>query len=240
MDKGVVEKGFHFQFTSKDAYKLLITLIVFEAFLIIAFFLGTMAEVPQSIFNLFNLDGEANIPAWFSSMQLFLVGILFLFSSEWSQRHRIVSPKFLLLVGVGFIFLSLDEAAEFHEGITRGFQQIAWMPRFNGKHGIWIFVYAFVALGMAVMGIPTLKSMLKLYPRQVLIVAVGFTITLIGAVGMEIIGYLYLLDTEKVFLYNMEVALEELFEMVGASLMLYGVILCALRSPDDKGRDQSF
>ena len=49
---------------------------------------------------------------------------------------------------------------------------------------------------------------------------------------MEIISYNYLKGMERQLLYKVEVALEEFFEMVGVSIILYGVILCALREPE--------
>lgn len=220
--------GFHFQFTIKDANRLLFALILFELCLTLIFVLDTLLEMPYSIHKLFNLDAEATIPAWFSSVQLFLIGILFLFSGNWSQGHRIVTPRFLVLVGIGFIFLSMDEAAEFHEKITATLKHIEWVPRFKGNHGIWIPVYLSITMVLAVIGSRTINSMLKAFPRQVLIIFSGLMVLLIGAVGMEIISYWYLQD-ESSFLYKVEVALEEFFEMAGVSIVLYGTILCALR-----------
>ena len=224
--------GFHFQFTIKDANRLLFTLILFEICLTLIFALDVLLEMPWPIHKLFNLDGEATIPAWFSSIQLFLIGVLFLFSGHWPQKHRIVIPGFLLLVGMGFIFLSADEAAVIHEKITGVLKCVEWVPRFKGNHGIWIPVYFSIAVVLAVIGRRTINSVLKAYPRQAIIILSGFVVFLIGAVGLEIISYWYLRGTEYSFLYKVEVALEEFFEMAGASIILYGTILCALRDPE--------
>jgi len=221
--------GFHFKFTVKDANRLLFALIFFEICLILIFALDVLSQIPLPIHKLFNLDGEATIPAWFSSIQLFLIGVLFLFSGNWPQKHRIVTPGWLLLIGMGFIFLSADEAAQIHEKVTSFLKHVEWMPRFKGNHGIWIPVYFSIAVVLAVLGRHTINSALKAYPRQAIIILSGFAVLLIGAVGMEIISYWYLRGTEYSFLYKVEVALEEFFEMAGASIILYGTILCALR-----------
>ena len=225
--------GFHFQFTTKDAKKLLFVLLLFEMCLVLIFALDTsVVEMPLSIHKLFDLDEESTVPTWFSSAQLFLIGILFLFSPQWPQRHRIVTPGFLLLVGIGFIFLSMDETATFHEKVTGVLKPVEWMPRFKGNHGIWIPVYFSIAVVLVIIGSRTIYSMFKAYPRQVIIIFSGLTVLLIGVVVMEIISYYYLRGTESTLLYKAEVALEEFFEMAGASIVLYGTILCALQNPE--------
>lgn len=203
--------GFHFKFTPQDANRMLFILILLEVFLTLTFDLGK----------------EASIPAWFSSMQLFLIGILFLFSKNWPKIHCIAAPYFLLFVGAGFIFLSMDEAAALHEKITAALKHIEWVPRFKGDHGIWIPAYFSMAIAMAVIGRRTIISGFKVYPRQAIIMLSGTIILLTGAVGLEIISYQYLRGSEYSYLYEVEVMVEEFFEMVGASLILYGTILCA-------------
>jgi len=221
-----------FQFSIKDTNRLLFALILFEMCLTLIYSMDIYLGMPRPIHRLFNLDGEATIPAWFSSVQLLLIGILFLFSAHWPKRYLIVNPGFLLVVGIAFVFLSMDETAVFHEKITGILNRIKWVPRFKGGHGIWILIYFLIAVMIAITGRHTIKSMLNAYPRQVLIMFSGLIVLLIGAVGMEIIMYFYLQGMERQLLYKVEVALEEFFEMAGASIVLYGVILCALREPE--------
>ena len=221
--------GFHFPFTTRDANKLLIALLLFEVCLVLVFMLDALVEMPRPIHRLFDLDRESTIPAWFSAVQLFVIGMLFLFSGQWSRVHRIVRPGFLLVVGMAFIFLSMDEAASIHENITAGLKHVEWIPRFKGDHGIWIQFYILIIVVLAVVGGGTLVSMLSVYPRQSLILFFGLVTLLIGGIGMEIISYWYLRGSELAYLYKIEVALEEFFEMAGASIVLYGTISCALK-----------
>jgi len=218
--------GIHFTFTHKDARKLVISLILFEVFLAVVYLIE-IERISWTIGSMFNLDGETTIPAWFSSMQLLLIGILFLSSGSWPQRHLIVFPHFLFIVGIGFIFLSMDEAATIHEKINHILKSIEWIPSFKGGHGIWILVYLSIAIALSVIGGRTIISFFKVYSRYAVIMLLGATIFLIGAVGLEIISYQYLRVAEHSHIYKLEVALEELFEMAGASIILYGTILCA-------------
>ena len=223
-----MDTGFHFRFTQKDANRLLFALIIFELCLTIIFFMNTQLHMHPHFERLFHFDRETTIPTWFSSLQLFSIGILFLFSPNWPKRHLISAPSVLLFIGMGFIFLSMDEAAGFHEKITGTLMHIEWVPRFKGNHGIWIPVYSSIAVFITIMSFRTIKSLFKAYPRQIIFIFSGFIILLIGGVGLEIINYLYLGDFKKSLLYIIEVGLEEFFEMLGASLILYGTISCAI------------
>jgi hypothetical protein len=57
--------------------------------------------------------------------------------------------------------------------------------------------------------------------RTALILAAGLAIMLIGGVGFEIMGYQQRAGSP---LYQAETAIEEFFEMAGASPLLYGAL----------------
>ena len=122
----------------------------------------------------------------------------------------------------------MDEAAMVHENITVILGKKAWVPTFRGGHGVWIMVYSLIAIALSGMGSRTILSFFKGYPRQAIIMVSGAVIFLTGAVGLEIVGY-QLRGTGHPMLYNAEIALEELFEMSGASIIFFGTILCAIR-----------
>ena len=121
----------------------------------------------------------------------------------------------------------MDEAATIHEKMTTVLRKIEWVPSFKGGHGIWILVYSAIAMVILIIGRRTIISFFKVYPRQAIIMLMGITIFLAGAVGLEIISYQFLRTAEYLPIYKLEVALEEVFEMAGASVILYGTILCA-------------
>jgi hypothetical protein len=222
---------FHVQFNIKDAKKLLYAFIIFEIFLVIIFILDIFLGFPQPLHKLFDLNGESTLPAWFSSMQLFLIGILFLYSGYRHQKIQVITPRFLLLIGIGFIFLSMDESAVFHERTTQTLRHIEWIPRFKGNHGIWIPIYSIITSTIVLTNYRPIFSMWKAYPRQLLIMFIGVITFILGAVGMEIYSYWYLMGINPL-LYKVEVACEEFFEMLGASIILYGAIIFAAQSSE--------
>ncbi|MCJ8167050.1 hypothetical protein MKJ04_19565 [Pontibacter sp. E15-1] len=223
--------GVYINLTKKHAVTLLITLLLFEIIFAVVFLAGPVLGLPDYLIRLFDLDGEANIPAWFSSTQLFVVGALFLLSPNWHKASQLANPWFLLLVGLGFVFLSLDESAVIHERVTKALKDNEWAPRFKGGHGIWISIYFSFATLIVLVGVRTILSFFKVYPIQSVILAAGLACFLIGGVGMEVLSYWYLRTAENAQLYSIEVVIEEFLEMAGISTILYGSLLCAMREP---------
>ncbi len=220
---------FRSTFTAKDAHRLLFGLILFELLLVAIYVGDSLLGSPISVIHMFDLDREATIPAWFSSVQLFLIGIIFLLVARQVGRSHHPSQLFLVIVGSGFIFLSADEAAAIHEKITLVLKDVPWVPRFKGEHGIWIPIYFVICLVLLLMTYPELKAMWTRFRRETLIMAAGLTVFLLGVVGLEIASYEFLREDMSSMLYRAAVALEELLEMSGASLVLYGAVLLALR-----------
>lgn len=222
-------KGFHFVFSHRDVLFLLLILVGFEFSMVVLYLIDAFFQIPPRLFNRFDLNGEATIPSWFSSMQLFVIGVLFLFSKNWTYSTFLFRPSILKLIGFGFIFLSMDEAALIHEKIQRELMQGDWMPSFRIKQGMWITAYAIVAALIALISWRTLFSFWKYYKREAKIILLGLMIFVAGAVGLEIIYYQYLPDGQRALSNKIEIAFEEFFEMLGASIILYGTILCGFK-----------
>jgi len=108
-------------------------------FLLLLFFvliLLAMCFFPESlswtIHNRFDLDSEANIPTWFSTVLLFCVSltslVIYIFGRDienYASWH-----SFWLGFSAVYCFLSLDEAARLHEILD------------TSLHLKWIYVYA--------------------------------------------------------------------------------------------------
>ena len=218
---------FHFHISDRQARNFLVVAIVIEICLVAAFLTDGMLGHPDPIVHkLFNLDGERNIPALFSSAQLFMLGIVFFSVAYQLRQKHFSSPLFFAVLGAAFIFLSFDEALSIHEGITSSLEHVEWIPRFKGNHGIWVAPYLLVGL---VFFVSTLREFLKVWNqhrRESIIMASGCVIFLVGAVGLEVLSYQLLREGSSTrFLYQLEVAVEEFLEMMGISIILYGAIM---------------
>ena len=100
------------------------------------------------------------------------------------------------------------------------------------KIGLWIPIYLFLIVLITIAIYPHIRIMWTHFPREATLFVVGILIFLLGAVGIEIVADLFLRDDIKSIAYGAEVAIEELFEMAGASVIFYGVLLFAIRSSD--------
>jgi hypothetical protein len=213
-------------FSPQDTKKLFAGLVIFEILLVLIFAADTLLGHPiRPIRILFDLDGEGNIPAWFSSVQLFIVGLVFLLIGRQTNPDQRPSALLFLILVLGFIFLSADEAASIHEKITGALKDIQWVPRFKGDHGIWVFIYPLIGFTLFLAFYRQLIAMWNRYRYTTLIMAAGMGIFLIGALGLEIISFQFLRSGSFPLLYKVEVAFEEFFEMLGVSVILYGAML---------------
>ncbi len=212
------------------ARRFLVVVIAFEMFLVAVFLAdGILGEPSLTFHKLFDLDDEKNIPALFSSAQLFLVGIVFLSMAYQPRQLHFSSPRFLAVLGMAFIFLSFDEAISIHEQITKSLVHIEWIPRFRGNHGIWVAPYLFVGLVFFLLTYKELLTMWRNSRREITIMVLGFAIFLLGVVVMEVISFQFLREEgTSPYLYQLEVAIEEFLEMMGISIVLYGAVLLSL------------
>lgn len=188
--------------------------------------------VPDGAFaSLMNLDGEWNLPTWFSSVQLFVIGALFAAAAQSARRPESVPSLFPYTVGSAFVFLSMDEGAAFHERISEVAREndVAWI--LIEGHGAWITVYAVVGVVFLLSTLPYFLAYWHHARREAIIITVGAAVFVLGAVGFEIASYLFLRDGNVDDLYRVEVAIEEFFEMSGGSIMLVGALLLASRRP---------
>lgn len=93
----------------------------------------------QTLHSLFDLDSEGNIPAWFSSSQLFCVAIAF-----WScaVRKKRPSKLFFALAGLAAVYASSDETAQIHERVTAlmGQRYVDWLPAYAAHNFLLVMV----------------------------------------------------------------------------------------------------
>ena len=158
----------------------------------------------------FDLDGEGNIPTWFSAIGLFACAWLML---HLRQRAWGLSTLALLLVAA-----AIDEVAMVHERVA------AWLLERRGAmppFAIWVLGGALAA----VLGggcVPTLRRLPK-RPRERLVVS-GAVFAL-SAIGVESIGQAWARRHGwNDATYTLLVLIEECGEMLGAALCLRALL----------------
>jgi hypothetical protein len=182
-----------FSISERAALYLLCVLVAFELCLFAGYLVFVMPGQPGwRARMLFDLDAEKNLPALFSAAQLLLVGIIFFAQAIRPIEQRFLSSPFLATVGLAFAFLSLDEAFSIHENITAAFKHLAWIPRFKGNHGIWVAPYLILCLLVFVVMRSEFFRVWTLHKRAAVIMLFGLLVFLSGAVGLEVVSYLFL------------------------------------------------
>jgi hypothetical protein len=218
----------HLRLDSRHLRTFILALIAVEILFVVAH-LSLFAVAPESgLRHMFNLDKEYNFPSYFSSMQLFLIGLVLMLLGPLTVGREQVPTWFLVLGGLGFVFLSADEMLGLHERLTRNLATLSWTPRFRDDHGIWIFVYfALLPVILLVVWRP-LRALWRVRRSAILLGLVGVGVMVAGAVIVEIPSYIFALRETTGWIYPLQVAVEEFLEMVGATLILLSALRICL------------
>jgi hypothetical protein len=217
---------FRFSYSAADAKILLGTLFGFELLLTTGYILIRVIApgFPWGpLQNFFDVDREVSIPTWFSSIQLFAIAAVLLMQAPRAKQLRFP----LLILGLGFLFLSMDEAAAIHDSIYRSVQRLKLERLHNREFLVWMVLYLCVALIGLLLAYRSVLFAWRNFRREFIVVALGGALFVGGGIVIEsLTHYLYRIAVDARFF--LAVAAEELFEMAGASVMLYGFLLLGI------------
>jgi hypothetical protein len=161
-------------------------------------------------YSAFDLDGEGNIPTWFSAAGLAACAFLMLLLLKQASALWI----FALLLAIA----AIDEVAMLHE------RAAAWLLAHRGgapPFAIWVFGGA-LAAALGVSCLPTLLRLPKL-PRARLILSGALFV--VSAVGVESLGQAYARRHGwHDAIYTLLVLIEECGEMLGAALCMRALL----------------
>ncbi len=169
--------------------------------------------------RLFILNGEANVPTWFSSMELGLcAGLLALVAMAEKQKANRFWRHWMGLEFI-FTFLSMDETAQIHEWSSSMVQMIPHLHHFTGA---WHLPYVLTMLVLGYAYLPFLAHLPAATRRFFILSGIAYVG---GAFGMEFIEQrledLHLISGMP--LYLME-TLGEAGEMLGLVLFAYSLL----------------
>jgi hypothetical protein len=167
-----------------------------------------------------DLNEEANLPAWYSSIQLWMIAVV-LGTIAWREfRPRRVASWSLVLAALAFVFLSADEGAMLHERLAIVVDRLVLQRTASSfsRTGIWMFIFGPLLLVFALLIAKGAWEYLRHRPRVVLLGVVGVVIFLSCAGGLEAYSNFLARDTWP---YYCEVFAEEVGEMTGATFMLW-------------------
>jgi hypothetical protein len=202
--------------------------------LIVILYLGDLALVLAYGINLFfarmysrlyeflNLNGEANLPTWFSSMQWFYAAVLFGHFSYRNFKRSDIRTWWLALLAVMFLVLSLDEVAQIHEWL--GSRSDALLPGGTRNNtvfhqtGFWIvllgvpFLVVFLAIAVSI------RRYLSQSPGAFTKLVMGMGLMLFGSLVVEAMANFVV---HRSMLHAVQISFEELFEMLGITTIVW-------------------
>ena len=169
------------------------------------------------LISLFDLNGEGNIPAFYSSLQLLLAGILF---TVIFYEKKIKADRYRwhwLGLSLIFFFLAMDEACSIHEMLVSPTRKLIHPSGF--LYFAWIIPYMFILLIVAGLYLGFLKNLPRKY---ILLFGLSAFVYLSGAVGVELLEGRYVeIFGENNIEFSMYVAAEEVLELVGILLLVW-------------------
>ena len=190
--------------------------------LTLIYLLSRPLHLPDKVSTFLDLDAEANLGSWYSSIQLFLVAtMLGVFAFNRFDKEERKSWA-LLLWPLIFCLLSLDEIAQIHEWLGLGTD--ALLPggtRFNTVlhlTGGWMFFLGIPFLAVMLMLLASLKQYLFDEAAIIKKLFLGLMIFVAASCGVEIIGNFVPYGGRAYFL---NVSSEELGEMLGETLLVW-------------------
>jgi hypothetical protein len=186
-----------------------------------------LADLPSSraVQHTLNVDSEASIATWASTGGLLLAALM-TYSIASSPGQEAWRKQWLLLAGT-FAFLSMDEALSFHEG-TIG-------PVRSALETGGIFYYAWVipyGIAVGILALALRRFVWALEPSVRSIVLLAACLYLGGALGMELVGGAIADSTGQASTALVSATtVEELLEMSGITVFLYGLARLQAMSP---------
>ncbi|MGI9538015.1 MAG: hypothetical protein ACR2PB_13170 [Desulfocapsaceae bacterium] len=195
---------------------------------LLSVYLGTVTIENQSFVNLrniyirlFDLNREANIPTWFSSILLVLNAfILAIIAIRTKAEQGSYYTQWFVLAAI-FLYLSIDESALLHEMTEKPVRRVLHVS------GYLYFAWIIPAVGcLLVLGLYIRRFLFALPKKTRWLFLIAGAVFVTGAVGMEAMGSKIFSTTggQKTMAYILFANLEESLEMLGLIIFFYALL----------------
>lgn len=162
------------------------------------------------LLDVFNLNEEQNIPAWYSSAILLLCGIIIYLIGLDKTNSQDKYYRHWLWLSVIFFYLSLDESISIHENLKLRFLFEKEHILYNDS---WVIVFS-VLVAIFIFAYRRFLQHLPQATKKMFIIS-GF-IYVFGSAGMEIVGsFTQELYGKASMVHAMTTTIEEFLEMMG-------------------------
>lgn len=202
-------------------HKSVVGLIAFEILLAVTYLISSVAT--GSVAPALDFNGMRSLPSLLQALHLILISLAaFSLIFLRSRLARPVSWRLIFSVLAVFIYAAIDEVTKLHLRLNQ----------YN-----WKLIYVGVAIAIPVVCYRDFLMLWRFHRRSVLLTAMGMIIFITGGIGAEILKVQVLLplvahqDASMLFIAEkIRVTIEELSELLGETLTLYGVTLFLIQS----------
>jgi len=200
-------------------------------------FAGRDRDAPLALVRLFDLNAEANVPTWLSTLLLACASLAMIAVGAAHRAHGVRGAGHWTVLGGVFAFLSVDEAAQVHELVMQTMDE--QMVTSGALAFAWVIPYGLATMVLAAV---YLRFWWRLPPRTRRLLGLSAACFVGGALGFELLEGLW--QTYRGWGRGMRVlfVIEECLEMTGVALCVYAVVsywarefqLCVRRQPKFK------
>jgi ABC-type multidrug transport system permease subunit len=195
---------------NKKLRVLFLSLLCVISFLLVMHFFP--ASVSKTIANRFDLNAEANVPTWFSTIVLFSVALtaaaIYFLKESMAMAER-PWRRFWLIFSAVYAYLSLDEAARIHEILD-----VVLIK--------WVLVYAPFAGAFFIACVYYFTVIRKQDSHLRFWILGGLIAYAVGGLGAESVSHI--LRPLPNFWQQVEYIVEEGLEMIGMSMVWMGCL----------------
>jgi hypothetical protein len=182
------------------------------------YFLGH--DVVFGLVNLFDLDGEGNVPTWYQASSLLVCAALLGIIAAGTRAARRPFALHWLGLSLIFVYLSADEASFIHELLNPVFRRWWHLPAF--LYYSWVVAGASFVACLALFYAQFLRALPTSTRRRFVLSGVTYVG---GALGVELVGaWIAVTLGTATFSYSVETTVEETLEMVGIALFTHALL----------------
>lgn len=215
------------EFSPRSISRTLVWAIFFLALGHIAAFIEdyvrhAYSRTAKNIIKWFDFNLEDNVPTWFSALILAFAAILLFIIYTYKKKNSIKGAHYWLVLGIIFIFLSIDETVQVHEEVAKILRPSVTNNVSGLLYWAWVIPYGIFALAAAIY---FMRFVLSLPPkiRNLFFLAGGMYV--FGALILELAeGHFYVKYGLNHIYNRILYFIEELCEMGGVTLLIYALL----------------
>lgn len=182
-------------------------------------------EYMMGLSPLFDFNREGNLPSFYSSVALLFAAFLFFVIAGDAWARDDPWKRHWRGLGMIFLFLAIDEAAELHGILSQPLRDFAHLS--GALLFAWVIPYGILTI---IIAIAYRSFWWALPPKPRLELAIAAVIFVVGAIGFELIGGIIvsehggLKNGLESWQHAIEYTLEELLEMVGVLVCIHALL----------------